>query len=157
QMVTIGGGPSLLVTNTNDSGPGSLRQAILDSNGTPGLRETISFSIPGTGPFSIAPTSALPTITDPVTIDGTTHPGFDIQPLIELSGLNAGGNADGLFITAGNTVVKGLLIDLFGVTGSGAGGAGIVLQGGGGNTIQTSLILGNRNDGIWMDSGSNRI
>ncbi len=49
------------VTNTNDSGAGTLRQAILDANANPGL-DTITFNIPGAGPFSIKPLSALPAI-----------------------------------------------------------------------------------------------
>ena len=70
------------VTNTNDSGAGSLRQAILDANTNAGA-DTITFAI-GTGPQTISPLSPLPTITDPVTIDGTTQPGFSGSPIIEL-------------------------------------------------------------------------
>ena len=66
------------VINTNDSGPGSLRQAILGANANSGL-DTIVFSI-GSGPQTIAPLSALPTITDPVVIDGTTQPGYAGTP-----------------------------------------------------------------------------
>lgn len=56
---------SLVVTNTNDAGPGSLRQAILDANTIPGADE-ITFTITGT----IRPASQLPTVTDAVTITG---------------------------------------------------------------------------------------
>ena len=52
------------VTNTNDSGAGSLRQAILDANAQAGT-DTISFNIPGGGVHTIAPATPLPTITDP--------------------------------------------------------------------------------------------
>ena len=38
-----------VVTTTADSGPGSLRQAILDSNAATGGTNTIDFAIPGTG------------------------------------------------------------------------------------------------------------
>ena len=68
------GGHRFVVTNTNDSGTGSLRQAILNANANPGL-DTITFDIPGTGVQTISPASALPTITDPVVIDGYTQPG----------------------------------------------------------------------------------
>lgn len=58
------------VTNTADSGTGSLRQAIINSNANPptaGQLNAINFNItPGTGPFTIAPLSALPHITQPV-------------------------------------------------------------------------------------------
>jgi hypothetical protein len=58
---------AFVVTNMNDSGAGSLRQAILDANATPGA-DTITFSVSGT----IMLGSTLPTITDAagLTIDG---------------------------------------------------------------------------------------
>jgi len=59
------------VTNTNDSGTGSLRQAILDANANAGL-DNITFNIPGSGPHTIAPLTVLPNITSPVVIDGYT-------------------------------------------------------------------------------------
>ena len=43
------------VTNANDAGPGSLRQAILDSNASRGVVDTIAFAIPGAGPHTITP------------------------------------------------------------------------------------------------------
>lgn len=73
------------VTNTNDSGAGSLRQAILDSNLTAGL-DTIAFNIGGGGSHVIQPISALPAITDNGEIDGTTQPGYVNAPLIEING-----------------------------------------------------------------------
>ena len=51
---------TFVVTNTNDSGPGSLRQAILDSNAATGQTNTIDFNIPGSGVQTIAPLSACP-------------------------------------------------------------------------------------------------
>ena len=67
------------VTNTNDAGSGSFRQAILDANSTANLNastpDIINFNISGTGSFTISPTSALPFITDPVIIDGYSQPG----------------------------------------------------------------------------------
>ena len=75
---TVPLGPATFtVTNTNDSGAGSLRQAILDANARIGYDWTaIWFNIPGTAPFTIAPQSALPTITDPVVLAGFTQPGY---------------------------------------------------------------------------------
>jgi parallel beta-helix repeat protein len=70
------------VANLNDSGAGSLRQAILDSNAAldPGP-ELIDFTVAGT----IALTSAaLPAIIHPVDIDGTTAPGFTQTPVVEV-------------------------------------------------------------------------
>src|SRR5271165_1943106 len=67
---------TLMVTNTSDSGTGSLRQAIIDANNTttnPG-QNTIDFAIASSGVQTIAPASPLPTITNPagVIIDATT-------------------------------------------------------------------------------------
>jgi hypothetical protein len=56
------------VTNTNNSGAGSLRQAILDANANAGA-DVITFNISPGGVQTIAPTSALPTISGPVTIE----------------------------------------------------------------------------------------
>ena len=64
------------VTTTADVGPGSLRQAILDSNLAVGGTNTIDFDIPGAGVETIAAASPLPTITNPLVIDGTTQPGL---------------------------------------------------------------------------------
>src|SRR5690242_19760999 len=75
-----------LVTNTADSGPGSLRQAILDANSHAGA-DTIAFNIPGPGPHVIAPQSPLPLITDSAFIAGRSQPGYSSltgNPVIEL-------------------------------------------------------------------------
>jgi hypothetical protein len=95
----------LTVSNVNDSGPGSLRQAINDANQNPGP-DTIVFNIPGGGVHTIAPLTPLPTITDPLVIDGTTQPGFAGTPIIELNGSSAGSSASGIEITAGNCTVR---------------------------------------------------
>ncbi|MFO0954680.1 MAG: L-type lectin-domain containing protein [Isosphaeraceae bacterium] len=78
------------VTTTADSGPGSLRQAILDSNAAAGGRNTIQFAIPGTGLQTIVTSSPLPAVTNPVLIDGTTQAGFSGSPRIVLSGPSSG-------------------------------------------------------------------
>ena len=106
------GTPSNQVTNTNDSGPGSLRQAILDANTSAGT-DTITFNIPGSGPHTISPLTGLPTITDPVFIDGTSEPDFAGAPVIEIEGSNIASAAAGLTITAGNSTVRGLAINRF--------------------------------------------
>lgn len=126
-------GNCLVVTNTNDSGAGSLRQAITDANASLTTTDTIIFNIPGSGVQTIDLLSALPTITDPVTIDGTTQPGFSGAPLIELNGASAGAGVDGLTITGGNSTVKALVINRF-------GGKGIAISASGGDTIQGCYI-----------------
>lgn len=77
-------GATYTVTNTNDSGSESLRQAILDANANTGT-DTIAFNI-NSGVQAIRPTSALPVITDPIIIDGSTQPGFSGTPLIVIDG-----------------------------------------------------------------------
>jgi len=94
------------VTNTNDSGAGSLRQAILDANANAGA-DTIAFNISG-GNLTITPATSLPLITGAVTIDGTTQPGFAGKPLVALSGSEGG---SGLFLEGGASVVRGLIIN----------------------------------------------
>jgi Concanavalin A-like lectin/glucanases superfamily len=113
---------SFLVTTTADSGPGSLRQAIIDSDNAPSTSNTIDFAIPGSGVQTILPQSPLPGITQAVLIDGTSQPGYAGTPLIELSGSQAGGG-DGLEITCSGVIVRGLDINEF------TGGAGILLTG----------------------------
>jgi thiol-disulfide isomerase/thioredoxin len=149
---------TLTVLNNLDSGPGSLRQAILDADSSPGL-DTICFRI-GTGPQTIHVGSGrfgpLPAITDPVLLDGTTQPGFTGRPLIELDGTSAGVGADGLVITAGASTVRGLVINRF-------QGKAIVLTTGGGNRIEGNYLgtdttgttaLGNLR-GVTIDGSAN--
>jgi len=137
---------TFLVDNTNDSGFGSLRQAIVNANATPGTY-TIDFFINSTGVPVIAPASPLPEIKNPVFIDGISQPG---SGLVEISGAGAGQGADGLSISAGNSLVAGLAIVKF-------GGSGIRLTTRGGNFIADDLIgtdssgasgLGNKGDAV---------
>src|SRR5689334_14348803 len=101
---------TFVVDNTNDSGPGSLRQAILDANANAGS-DVINFNI-GTGLKTITLAAKLPDISDPVLIDGTTQPGFAGAPLIEINAMNLGFNIP-LVITAGNSTVRSLVINHF--------------------------------------------
>jgi hypothetical protein len=101
---------TFVVTNANDAGAGSLRQAILDSDAAAGTNRIV-FQI--SGPTVINLQSALPTITESVTIDGTTQPGFEGQPVVVLNGTQAGAGANGLTIAADHTQIKGLEIDNF--------------------------------------------
>jgi hypothetical protein len=87
--------PTFFVTTTADSGPGSLRQAILDANTSSELQPSIAFRIdePSTTPWkTIRVTSPLPIVTAySVRIDGGTQASFfgDTNPAgpeIEISG-----------------------------------------------------------------------
>ncbi len=124
--------PVSAVTNTNDSGPGSLRQAVLDANATTGA-DAIAFDIGGYGTKTISLTSALPQITDPLTVDGTTQPGYAGKPLVVLSGAGAGTGADGLDVRAGGSTIRVLVVNGF-------DGAGIRLLGGEGNAVEGCYV-----------------
>jgi hypothetical protein len=131
------------VTNNNNSGPGSLRQAIQSANANPGP-DSITFHI-GSGYTFIAPSSPLPTITDAVAIKGATQPGFSGSPLIELEGSGLGA-VNGLVLTASGCSVDGLVI-------VGFGGYGIDIQGGAGNAI-TRCDIGVIPFGIEVPNGA---
>ena len=109
-------GMTFIVINAGDSGGGSLRQAIIDANASPGT-DMITFNIPGAGPHVITLMSSLPTVTSPVIIDGYTQPGASPNTLpdadnaillLELNGDIAGPGVNGLTIDAGSSVVRGL-------------------------------------------------
>ena len=108
------------VVNTNDSGAGSLRQAILDANGNAGT-DTITFNIAGSGVHTIQPLSTM-VISEAVVIDGFTQAGSSPNTLltgndavytieIDASGIGIP-NSDYLFqvLTSGATI-RGLLIN----------------------------------------------
>ncbi|MEQ9232356.1 MAG: choice-of-anchor D domain-containing protein, partial [Cyclobacteriaceae bacterium] len=102
-----------VVTNTNDSGVGSLRQAITNANASSG--ETISFNIPGAGPWDITLLSNLPNLLSTMTIDGTTQPGSTSTNLI---GIRATAACDrGLAIVTNDCEIYGL--EITGFNGSG--------------------------------------
>ena len=148
---------TFVVSSTNDTGPGSLRQAILDSNAATGQTNTIDFNIPGSGVQTIAPLSALPAITSPVLIDGWSQPGFAGTPLIELSGSQAGGG-DGLTITGPDVTVRGLDINGFsqgaGIHITGTGATGDWIYGNFLGTDPTGTQALPNNDGVEIDAGA---
>ncbi|HKU74629.1 MAG TPA: SBBP repeat-containing protein [Pyrinomonadaceae bacterium] len=102
---------SFVVTNNNNHGAGSLREAIINANASLGA-DTITFNIPGPVKV-ISLLTALPDITEQVVIDATTQPGYAGTPLIELDGTGAGNSASGLVIKAGGSTVRGLAIGNF--------------------------------------------
>jgi hypothetical protein len=104
------------VSNAADSGGGSLRQAIINSDNTAATSNSPNV-ITFTGLVNVAQIqlqSALPTISQPVIIDGTTEGSYNgTHPFVQLIGNYAGGSAVGLDITASGTQVKALAIDGF--------------------------------------------
>ncbi len=170
------------VTSTNGSGPGSLRQAILDANAAVGV-DTLSFNIASAG-LTIQVTNALPAITEALTVDGASQPGYAGVPLIELSGQFGTNGLEGLRIEAGPVTLRSLLINRFKADGVKiVGGSGHLIEGctigldaGGndqGNTLsgisitnatdvtlggpaaeQRNVISGNTQNGIYLASVS---
>lgn len=185
------------VTNTNDFGAGSLRQAITDANASAGADE-IRFNItPNDGTVkTINLLSALPAVTDAVTIDGYTQPqasantlaaGSNAVLLIEIVGAGTAGQLafNGLTVTGGNSVIRGLVIRNF-ITGivlesdnnrvegnrigtnaagtaASANGEGVRVTSGAGNRIggvlpaQRNLISGNPSRGFFIFRTNNSV
>jgi hypothetical protein len=119
-------GATFVVTNVSDSGPGSLRQAIMDANADrTGPAQLITFNIPGPGVQTIAVQSALPALSFGTTIDGYTQPGAKPNSpaigtnavlLIEINGSSLPAGQTG--ITLGTAygdgqVIRGLVINGF--------------------------------------------
>jgi len=132
----------LTVSNTNDSGGGSLRQAILDANTLP-IARGIVFNIPGACPHVIALQSVLPPIKYPLNIDGYSQPGatqnddadaFDANLCVLVK--SAGGSlAWGFRVSVGDAAAQ---LNLHGLGLGGFGQAVILLDG------NNHLISGNQ-------------
>lgn len=162
-----GSAATFVVTSTADSGPGSLRQAIVDANASPGS-DVIAFSIPGAGPHKILPASPLPALTDPVTINALTQPGADCSSWpadlrVELDGTGMTGASYGLQLSGGASTVRGLVINGFRLTGS----AGVFIDSDG-NAVECNFIgtdvtgtvgtFALRNDyGVLIDDGNDNM
>ncbi|MEH1938900.1 MAG: Calx-beta domain-containing protein [Nostoc sp.] len=145
-----------IVTNTNDSGAGSLRQAIINANNDPGI-ETIIFDPTGifgdATPDTITLTSGELNVTEGVIIQGTganklTISGnnasrvFNASASLSIDGLNiTGGNAGssnggGIYSTSSVTLSNSTI---FGNT-TNNGGGGIYTNNA---TVSNSTIFGN--------------
>ena len=144
----------------NGSGDCTLRAALDETNAlanlAAGVPDIIEFSIPGVGPHTIQPGSPLPTITDPVVIDGTTEPDYAGTPVVELDGSLAGAGAHGLLGSAGGSAVRGLAINRF-------AGDAVKINLAGGNLIEDNALgtdpagtldLGNSGNGVTISGGS---
>ncbi|WP_175517834.1 SdrD B-like domain-containing protein [Thiothrix caldifontis] len=163
------------ITNTNDSGAGSLRQFILNANvlgddsslaqvGRTAGKENAILELSttddpnyNTGYWSIPLQSALPPITAPIVLDGALPQGSNSNPTLELNGTNAGGAANGLALSAGasSSTLRKLAINGF-------SGAGIYLNGSDNNYLLANYIgitpagipRGNTGSGIRLDTAS---
>lgn len=141
----------ITVTNANDSGPGSLRDAITQANAA-ATQHFINFDIPGGCPQTITLASALPVIKYSTEINGYTQPGTSANSAaygdnaVRCIVLNGGGTVpDGLvpvFTTVGAQLwVQGLVFEGFHDTGGSCGGAAIAL---GFDGTAGAIITGNQ-------------
>jgi hypothetical protein len=164
----------------------TLRAAIQEANASAGA-DLISFNIPPTelGFYVIQPQPDLPPITDTVTIDATTQPGFAGSPVVVIDG-GAPGSGDGIWLVASASTIRGLVVQNFGddaitvdgndnviagnyvgvdVTGTvaaGNGGDGILVRGnsntiGGTGPGDRNVVSGNGDDGVSIDGGNNNV
>ncbi len=138
------------VTNTNDSGVGSLRDELTVANGIAGDVAVI-FRIPGSGPFTITPGSALPAVVNRVFIDATTQETFAGLPLVEVSGVSAG-NVDGFRFESGSDggLLRGLAVNGFQQDGVQIIQTNNILVAGNyiGTDLNGAVDVGNNADGI---------
>lgn len=125
------------VVSTDDDGPGTLRQAIIDANANAGP-DTIAFAIPGGGVHTIALISGLPAITDALVIDGYTQPGAAPN-----TNLPAQGGLNGVLAIE----LSGANVPLSGSTGLGTGHADTTIRGLVINGFRTAIDLGSSYDG----------
>ncbi|WP_420576463.1 BspA family leucine-rich repeat surface protein [Ekhidna sp.] len=153
--------PPYIVTNTNDSGTGSLRDAITHANANPGT--SISFLIGEPTPWQIDLSTALPSITAAGTIiDGSTQPGWvfgDPNNMVTINGSSVG-TSNGIEVSdVANVEIYGLIITGFSGTGStgaiiinGENADGAVI----GAFDKGNIIHGNTSsNGIYIVSGDN--
>ncbi|CAA9268118.1 MAG: hypothetical protein AVDCRST_MAG42-3099 [uncultured Chthoniobacterales bacterium] len=114
------------VTNTSDSGSGSLRDAINKANAESSENpHRIEFALAGTGVRTIALATPLPALDRPAVIDGYTQPGAapsnsasssNAVLLVELSGASAAVPIGvGIDIDGELSTVAGLVINGFGI------------------------------------------
>jgi hypothetical protein len=125
---SIASAGTIVVTNTNDSGAGSLRQAITDAENNPGP-DSVIFNIPVSDPnysdiagvWTIQPATELPYLeNDSTVIDGTTQTTNQgnrnpLGPEIEING--SGLPENGILITGSYNIIRGLAINRCGTAG----------------------------------------
>jgi hypothetical protein len=144
----------IMVTNTNDSGPGSLRQAITDANDQAADdpdRDAIHFDIPGPGPHVITPLTDLPASIRPVVIDATTQPGYSGTPIIVIDGGGPSAGRRGPQINGNSSIVRGFEIRNFRFEGLRIVGTDYTI-------VESNYVHHNGNVGISVSStGSNNM
>lgn len=135
------------VTSLADTAsPGTLRWAIGQSNASAG--GTIAFATAGT----IALSSALPAVTSPVMISGSTAPGFAGSPVVSV---DFSGNA-GLAIEKGsdNSVIRALSLVNAGSSGITIRASKVTVDGNYIGLTPSGAAGGNRGDGVKITAAS---
>lgn len=137
----------------------TLREAINAANAHPGA-DTIAFAIPGGGVHTIQPSTALPVITEAVTIDGYTQTGASANTaaagdnavlLIEISGASAPKGTSGIQIAASNCVIRGLVINRFSPQSDGP----VFFDGFGITLLNNAAASSNRIEGNFIGTDAN--
>jgi len=144
-------GATYTVTNTLDSGAGSLRQAVLDANAT-AANDAIVFNIPAASCDAVTGvcTIAIVTVIQATNNGSLTITGTGADRLII-----SGGGVTGVFSSAAVFTVSGVTI-----TGGLSSGGGGVLVSGGTATIRGVVFANNtatssRGGGIYFTGGTN--
>ncbi|MEH2165259.1 MAG: Calx-beta domain-containing protein [Nostoc sp.] len=138
-------GTTYIVTNTNDSGAGSLRQAIINANNDPGI-ETIVFDTTGifgdATPDTITLTSGELKVTEGVIIQGTGANKLTISGNNTSRVFNATASLsiDGLKITGGNAANGGGIYSTSSVTVSNSTFSGNTASTSGGGIYSSSSV-----------------
>ena len=162
-------GATFSVTNTNDSGAGSLRQAIIDANASPGT-DTIAFNIPLTDPNhlyyrnnGVAGTFGTPVATtlsdasitdfDPDYPAGTARSWYRITlSSTELTHITAAVILDGTS-QAGYSATKGPIIEINAANVTTGDPNAVTLETGS-STVKGLVINRSSDDGIEIDTGA---
>jgi parallel beta-helix repeat protein len=144
-----------VVTTTSDSGSGSLREALETANSNGDPSDVIVFSLEGTAPYLLSPLTPLPALNSGgVTIDGTSQHGYAGKPVFQIDG-DFAGSADGIAITSGSNVIKGLSITGFDAT---PDSAGIRIAGSTASSNRVELsYVGVAPDGVTADGNSSGV
>lgn len=157
----------LVVINTADNGAGSLRQAIVDANSTPGS-DIIVFNIPMSdlgfdgSVFTIAPSTPLPGIfDDETTIDGSTQTLFTGEtnaagPEVVLSGSRVA-LTTGLRVFSDSNRIRGLVVNAFEFSGIDLHGANNIVEDNFIGTDPAGTVAVPNNAGISCNNSDNVI
>lgn len=146
---------TFVVTTTAPAGPGSLEEAMNAATNSPGA-DTVTFAIPGTPPFVIAPTGFLPEVHGGTTMDGTTQAGWsNHHPAIVIDGSLAGSNGIRcLYIFGSDCLIRGLRIQDY-------HGSGIYVAPmagtGQSNRIEACHLISNGYYGVEVSGASNNV